>query len=349
MSALHALPTLAMTMSIFLFIAAVALLATLVMGISMALNEGLELDSLCNLHIDIGFLLLSSEGLSDFGYLGGLKLVWEDELEHYEKVAELVRLLVVGHTMTFNCLDIIRLDDLTRLVLDTNLFAVQMCQDEIDSGQGFKKRDLLLNQEISTSALELSIGLFLDLDDNITGLDAWILISLPVEDVFLSVGCTLVNLDFNDLLLLNDLLAIASLALIFLADDLALSTAFVARLGLLRVHTRSKLLHNSPHTLSSANAAGSNSTGLASLAFALGADTVSADSDLLSLAIVKVSKSSLNGMKDRLGLLRSLRLATTAAHAKHAAEEIAHVGAATAALSETFLTIVVVHLTLLRV
>ena len=227
-----------MTLSIFLFIAAVTLLATLVMSVSVALSEGLHLNGLCNLHIDIGLLLLRSESLTDLGNLSGLKLVREDELEHDEKVTELVRLLMVGHTVTLNSLNIVGLNDFTWLVLDADLLAIQMGQHEVDTGQGLKQRDLLLDQEVSASALELSVGLLLDLDDDITGLDAWVFVSLTMEDVFLTVRCTLIDLDLNDFLLLNDLLAIASLALIFLIDDFTLALAFIAGLGALRVHSR---------------------------------------------------------------------------------------------------------------
>jgi hypothetical protein len=66
------------------------------------------------------------------------------------------------------------------------------------------------------------------LNDYITGLNIREFISLAMKDVFLSVGSTLVDLDLEDLLILDNLLAIAIFALVFLVDDLTLAVAFIA-------------------------------------------------------------------------------------------------------------------------
>ena len=49
-----------------------------------------------------------------------------------------------------------------------------------------------------------------------------------MEDVFLTIGSTLVDQDLKDLLILDDFLAIAFLALVFLVNDLALPLAIIA-------------------------------------------------------------------------------------------------------------------------
>jgi hypothetical protein len=66
------------------------------------------------------------------------------------------------------------------------------------------------------------------LNDYITGLNIREFISLAMEDVFLSIGSTLVDLDLEDLLILDNLLAIAIFALVFLIDDLTLAVAVIA-------------------------------------------------------------------------------------------------------------------------
>jgi hypothetical protein len=66
------------------------------------------------------------------------------------------------------------------------------------------------------------------LNDYITGLNIREFISLAMKDVFLSVGSTLVDLDLEDLLILDNLLAIAIFALVFLVDDLTLAVAVIA-------------------------------------------------------------------------------------------------------------------------
>ncbi len=127
LSALNPLST-AVTMAFFLLVGIVAFLASLMMCISVVLFEGLHHAGLSHIHIDIGlFLLWGCEGLLDFVHLLGREGVWEGDLEDDEKVAELIGLLMVGHTMTLNCLDIVRLDDLTRLVLYSDLTAVEVC------------------------------------------------------------------------------------------------------------------------------------------------------------------------------------------------------------------------------
>lgn len=82
------------------------------------------------------------------------------------------------------------------------------------------------------------MGLLLDLDDNIARLNAWVLISLTVKDVLFSVWRALVNGDIKDLLLLDDFLTLACLALVLLVDNLALALAVIARSRALSVHAR---------------------------------------------------------------------------------------------------------------
>lgn len=143
---------------------------------------------------------------------------------------------MVRHTTALNCLNIIRLNDFAWLVLYADSLSVEVSQDEIDSCQSLEETNFFLDEKVSTSALEGGVCLLLDLNDNITGLNSGIFVSLTVEYVFLSVRSTLIDLDLDDLLFLDDLLSIASLALIFLVDDLALAITVIARSGALRVH-----------------------------------------------------------------------------------------------------------------
>lgn len=128
--------------------------------------------------------------------------------------------------------------------------------------------------------------LLLDLDDYITCLDIRVLVSLTMEHVLLTIGCTLVNLDLDDLLFFDNLFAIAGFALVLFVDDLTLTITLVAGASALRVHARSKLLHHSPHTFALASGASHYSTALATEAIALRADTVTVNGDLCSLTVV---------------------------------------------------------------
>ena len=115
------------------------------------------------------------------------------------------------------------------------------------------------------------------LDDNIAWLNAWVLIGLSVENVLFAIGGALVDLDLDDLLFLDDLLAVACLTLVFLTDYLTLTLAVIAGARALRVHAGPQLLHHCAHTLALAGAAVLHCTGLSTLAVALGADAVTAD------------------------------------------------------------------------
>ena len=72
-------------------------------------------------------------------------MVGEREFEYDEQVAELVRRLVVGHTVTLDCLDVVWLDHLPLFVLYSDLAAIEVGQHEVDAGQRLQQGDLLLN------------------------------------------------------------------------------------------------------------------------------------------------------------------------------------------------------------
>lgn len=45
---------------------------------------------------------------------------------------------MVGHAVTLDCLDVIRLDHFPRLVLYSDLAAIEVGKHEVDAGQGLK-------------------------------------------------------------------------------------------------------------------------------------------------------------------------------------------------------------------
>jgi hypothetical protein len=81
------------------------------------------------------------------------------------------------------------------------------------------------------------VSLFLNLDNYITRFNAGELIGLSMEDITLSIRCTLVDLDIKDLLLFENFFAIACLAFVFLINNFTCSIALIARLCALTVHT----------------------------------------------------------------------------------------------------------------
>lgn len=153
----------------------------------------------------------------------------ESDLEHNVKVTEFVGLLVERKTLVENSLDVIRLDDLSGLILDAELGAIEVNKHEVDTSESLQKSNFLLHQEISTFTLVLLVRLFLHDDNHIASFATGELICLTVESVLLIVGRALVNLSLKDFLLLLNFFTIASFALVGLVNFLASTTAIITR------------------------------------------------------------------------------------------------------------------------
>jgi len=73
------------------------------------------------------------------------------------------------------------------------------------------------------------VWLLLGNNDYITWLHAWELISFAVEGILVVVRGSFVDICFDNLFFFDNLLSIASLALVLLINDFTLSVALVAR------------------------------------------------------------------------------------------------------------------------
>jgi hypothetical protein len=128
-------------------------------------------------------------------------------------------------------------------------------------------------------------------NNNISGFNSWELISFTVESVLLVVGCSLVDFSFENFLLLNYLFTIASLALVLLINDLALTAAVIAGASRLTVHAGTEHHHFVYHTTTAAGTTLLHGSILSTLAFALTADTLAVHGNLGSLACVDFLES----------------------------------------------------------
>ena len=283
-----------MAMALFLFVTAVALLATLVVRVAMMILKGNQMTGFSDVHIDVGLALGACKRLLDSLHLFCREAIREDDFECNKQVSKLVGLLVVRHAVAFDCLDVIGLDDLARLVLDSDFAAIQMSKYEVNSSQGLKQGNLLLYHQVSTSSLEGLLWLFINLNDYISRLDVWVLIGLSMENLLFSIRSAFVNSNLKDFLLFDDLLSFAGLTFVLLIDHLSLTLAFITRPSALRVHARTELLHVNSHAFPFAARAGRNGSRLTALAIALGADAITVYNHLGSLAIVKISKCRLD-------------------------------------------------------
>lgn len=206
-------------------------------------------------------------------------MIGEGQFEYDEEVTEFVGRFVVGHAVTLDCLDFIRLGHFPRLGLYSDLAAVEVGKHEVDAGQGLKQSRFPLNKKVGALAFEEVVWLLIHLNDNIACLYAGVLISLGVEDILLTIWRALVDGDIKDLLLLDDLP-------VFFIDNLARTMTRITRPGALGVHSRAQLLHVGPHTFALAVRTRGDSTSLVAFALALGVDTIATHHHFSGLAIV---------------------------------------------------------------
>ena len=251
-----------------------------------------------------------------------------------------------------------RLDDVSRVNLDLDRALVEVGDDEGSAGEGGQEVDLNLGVEVVALAAERLVGLLLDHNDDVAGLDAGALVRLAGKRDRLALLHALVDKDLEDLALVDDLLADARLAAVLGVDDLALAVA-VAALLLDLLHHRPELAEDDLDALPVARVARLDGTLLAALALALAAQHVLLQRELGRLALVQVLERDLDPVHEVLALLRALRSpaaagpATAAEEAAAAAEElreeVLRVHAAHAAAArEALLAGLVVHLALLR-
>jgi hypothetical protein len=146
-------------------------------------------------------------------------------------------------------------------VLDINSAASE-CSEEVDLG---------VVVEVVALTLEARVRLLLNLELHITRLDAGHLVTLSSE-IDLGTGLhTLVDVDVEHLALDDGLLAGALLALVLLADLLALTVAVRAD-GLESLDHGTHLAHHGLHTLALAALASLHSALLTTASITLGAD-----------------------------------------------------------------------------
>jgi len=152
-----------------------------------------------------------------------------------------------------------------------------------------------------------------DLDNDVTWFSAWNFITFSMENIFLTIRCTLVNLNLKLLFLLGDLLTLAGFASLGRINALSFTTAFITRTSSLGIHTRSKLHHHSPHTSSFASGTSLNSCSVSSTnTITFCANSVSLDFELCFLPIVQIFECHFHLLNCGLDLLGSALLTSLA-------------------------------------
>jgi hypothetical protein len=257
----------------------------------------------------------------------------EFNFEKNEKVTSLIALLVEGETLVNDSHNFVGLDHETGLVLNSELGAIEVSHDKVDTGESFKEGNFLLNEQVSTLTLEDLVRHLFDNNDDIAGLGTGELISLSVEDVVVAIRGTLIDLSLDDLLLLDDLLSIANFALEFFVDNFSLTSAIVTGALRLRVHAGAELDHLGDHTTSLATRTLLDSAFFTAETIASSADSLSVDSNLGLFAIINFFESDLEGVLDGLSFLGTTFLLGSATTSSEHREDIVHATASTAAFS----------------
>lgn len=221
---------------------------------------------------------------------------------------------------------------------------------ELAAEKRFTERDVLLDEEVVAPALELVVRLEVEHDNQITGFGSWRFIRAALENDPFAVLHAWLDVNGDELLLADDFLTLACLALVLFVNAFASTPASWASCNLLSDHWAHA---DDLDTLTTAVAilalcwflaVGAAST------LALSADDVAIDFECHLLAVVEVLKGDVDLVADILGALPA-RL-TPSTKAAEAAEEMRQDVVHTAShstLLETLGTILIVKLTALRV
>lgn len=230
-----------------------------------------------------------------------------------------------------------------------------MFNEDVSSSKRGNKVDLDAVEQIVTLALESLVRLLLDLENDITWLDTWLLVALTTELDLVAGLNTSVDVDVKNLSLNAGLLSVTLLAAVLVADGFSFSVAVWAD-SLEALDHWSHLAHHGLHTLTITASALLDGTFLSTSAVALGADDGFLQSELGDLSLVDIFQGDLHDVVNGASLWWTAWLSAaesaewSTATAEELGEEILGVHATShswAAVLESGLTILVVDLALL--
>jgi hypothetical protein len=139
------------------------------------------------------------------------------------------------------------------------------------TSQSCHKLNIAVVKEIILSASEARMGLLLDFENDVAGLNTRCLVTLASELDLGATADTLVNVDVEDLAVNGGLLSVALLAAVLLLDALTLSVTVGAD-SLEALDHGAHLAHHGLHTVAITASASLDSTLLSTKTIALRAD-----------------------------------------------------------------------------
>ena len=161
---------------------------------------------------------------------GGLDVGWEDNVELYQESPLLEWVSVVRHPFTLNLLHITGLNDFPSDSLNDQCSIVKRFDCFLHPRESLSERDVHLHDKVLAAPLEPVVGLLIEDDDDVTRLEARLLVTLAGEGDLLTVSHALVHLDLEDLPLTVDFSSIALFASQLGVNSLTLAVTFLHRL-----------------------------------------------------------------------------------------------------------------------
>ena len=189
-----------------------------------------------------------------------------------------------------------------------------MTNRELATGERSQKIDLNLRLEVVAFPFEPFVRLLLNYDDYVSCLHTRRLIALSMEHDGLAALHALVYVDFEHLLLRNNLLAVTRLTPVPWVVNLARPATFVARLLDLLDH-RAHLAHHDTDTATVTRVALLDRTLFPAPTVALDAEDVPRERELRHLALVQVFEGHGDAVYEILRLARSGLASTSAEEA----------------------------------
>merc|ERR1712172_425253 len=169
-------------------------------------------------HIDLIMIVRDHRLLDRWQYLGeglrhgGLNVGWEDNVELYQESPLLEWVSVVRHSFTLNLLHITGLNDFSSDSLNDQCSIVKRFDCFLHPGESLGERDVHLQDKVLAAPLERVVSLLIEDDDDVTRLQARLLVTLASKGNLLTISHALVHLDLEDLPLTVDFSSIALFA-----------------------------------------------------------------------------------------------------------------------------------------
>merc|ERR1719403_663066 len=129
----------------------------------------------------------------------------EDHIKLEDHPPLLERVPVLWHALALDLLQVASLDDLSSNSLYDESSVVKSLYCLLHAGERLSQVDVHLNNQVQTAPLEPLVRLLVQDDDDISGLQPWLLVALAAECNLLSVLHTFVHLHLQDLPLSIDL------------------------------------------------------------------------------------------------------------------------------------------------